>query len=358
MQAASTALRLVMAIADAVRRQQEQQGVERALPSVEDSPEKTGEESKRLLPPDIATALMQGADWPRMAQQLMALKDAGVDLEGFLPRVGEIAVSVRDQVAENQARVARDGTGEWEKLLRETLPAGPVREAILSSPTWPDIAATMGRLKESGVDVQGVLTAAHEEGLGVDQAVAKVLGAAEPGTSRDALMAYGPLTTGLDLPRDLDLSDRQRALRQLAISPQENERFMRMMREALPGRENEANLLLTAKKWPLLAARMAMMEGEDIDLEPHLEQLTKNTTWEKGSPTGLSSRLLGAAHQALQEPPDALPDSAERVSTKAAKTQSGGGPTKARASKGATPTAPAVAAHRTAGPAVKPSRAK
>ncbi|MER6279691.1 hypothetical protein ABT202_25945 [Streptomyces sp900105245] len=148
-----------------------------------------------------------------MAQQLLALRQAGVDLEEFLPRVGEMVVNVRDQVVANAARVARDGTEEWVRVLRETLPAGPVREAILASPSWPDMAADMAKLDSRGVDVRGLLAAAYDEGLGVDQAVARVLAAAPATASRDALTSYGPLTTGLDLPMNLALTDRARALR-------------------------------------------------------------------------------------------------------------------------------------------------
>ncbi|MDA5279879.1 hypothetical protein [Streptomyces sp. Isolate_45] len=360
MQSAVMAVKLVMAIAGAVRRyQQSQNGVERKLPPPDEAVDEVKEETKKLFPSDLGVALMEDAEWPQMAQQLKALKDAGVDLELFLPRVGEIAVTVRDAVAANAARVAQDGTDEWEKLLRETMPAGPVREAILSSPTWPDIAAKMGSLDERGVDVREILESAHDEGLGVDQAVAKVLGAGTgPRASRDTLTAYGPLTTGLDVPRNLDLADRQRAMRQLSISPKEDDRFKRMVREALPGRENDAALLITARKWPLIAARMAKMEGEGIDLEPHLDKLTENTSWEKGSPSGLSSRLLGATSRALQSPLDGPSDSAGLVNSAAARAKSSGGPTKAPVAKAATPTTPAVAAHRTVGQPAKQGRSR
>ncbi|CAM5315711.1 hypothetical protein SBADM41S_03781 [Streptomyces badius] len=177
-QTAVMSVRLVMAIADAVRRHQQKQrkGAEEELPPADKATVDAKEELKDLLPADISAALLTGADWPQLAQQLMALNNAGVDLEHLLPRVGEIGVTVRDAVAANEARVAREGTGQWAKMLRETLPAGSAREAILSSPTWPDIAATMAQLQERAVDAQQILASAHDEGLGVDQAIAKVLG--------------------------------------------------------------------------------------------------------------------------------------------------------------------------------------
>ncbi|MFJ6501389.1 hypothetical protein OG280_41320 (plasmid) [Streptomyces virginiae] len=348
-------VRLVMAIADAVRRQQQRRkkGAEEEIPPADEAARNAKEELKDLLPADVSAALLKGADWPQLAQQMMALKAAGVDLEQLLPRIGEIAVSVRDQVAANQERIAAEGNGQWERMLRETLPAGPVREAILSSPTWPDIAATMGRLDERGVDVRQILAAAHDEGLGVDQAVAKVLAAGEaPTTSRDALLSWGPMTEGLDLPKDLDLSDRERALRQVAISPQENARFHRMVREAMPGRERDADLMVAARQWPVVASRMAKMESAGQPVKDHLAGLMKDTSWETGQGS-LGTRLLQATSDTLRRPPGtAGTGSRSVVSTAAARAQSSTvGPTKVQPPKGAAPAAAGVAAHREAGPA-------
>ncbi|MET7354214.1 hypothetical protein [Streptomyces mirabilis] len=350
------AFRLVMAIADAVRRQQQKRAGKDELPDAETSAAEASEEVKKLLPDDIATALLEGADWPQLAQQLMALKQAGVDLEMMLPRVGEIAVTVRDQVAANAEKVAREGTEEWAKALRETLPAGPVREAILSSPAWPEMAKTMATLNERGVDVRAILASAHEEGVGVDQAVAKVLAAAEvPTTSRDAKLSYGPLTTGLDIPKDLDLGDRERALRQLSISPSENQKYTRMVCEALPGAEREADLLVSARQWPLVAARMADMESKGQPVADHLARLSKDTSWQEGSQSTVGRRLVQAVNDALRKPvgtPAGPGESRVRVNTAAARSTSPSvGPTKA--AKGAAPATPGVAAHREAGPAPK-----
>ncbi|MFF0170190.1 hypothetical protein [Streptomyces prasinus] len=357
------AVRLVLAIADAVRRQQQKKvGKEDELPDAEKSAAEASAELKKLLPEDISTALLKGADWPQLAQQLMALKRAGVDLETMLPRIGEIAVTVRDQVAANAERVAREGTDEWAKALRETLPAGPVREAILSSPAWPEMAATMAKLDERGVDVRAILASAHEEGIGVDQAVAKVLTAAEvPTTSRDAMLSYGPLTIGLDTPRDLNLDDRERALHeQLAITRSENQRYVRMVREALPGREREADLLVAAKQWPLIAAQMERMERDGKPVAEHLARLSKDESWTEGPRSQLGRRLLQATNDALRKPVGGpATESRVRVNTTAARAHSPSmGPTKASASKGAAPTEPAVAPHRQAGPALKSGKTR
>ncbi|MFD4412502.1 hypothetical protein [Streptomyces sp. NPDC058475] len=351
------AVRLIMAIADAVRRQTQrrERGTEQDLPPSDQAIPEAAGELKGLVPSDIATGLMVGADWPQMAQQLVALRRAGVDLSQFLPRVAEVAVTVRDAVAANAARVAGDGTEEWTRLLRETVPAGPVREAILSSPAWPDIAATMAGLQERGVDVRQILVAAHDEGVGVDQAVARVLAAGSvPGTSRDATLSYGPLTVGLDIPRNLYLGDRKRALVQLAIDPQDNERYMRWIREAMPGRERDADLLVSSRQWPLVAARMAWMESpsQGLPVQDRLARLADDTSWEQGPTPQLGSRLVQAAVEALRRPvTEGVTGSRVRVSTAAARAQSVTvGPTTPQA-KGAATAEPGAAPHRTSGPA-------
>ncbi|MGZ3103487.1 hypothetical protein [Streptomyces sp. H72] len=361
--AAVEAWRLMMAVADAVRRHQQRRrrGVEEDLPPADEAATDIASMVRGLVPDDIAVALMEGADWPQMAQQTAALRRAGVDLGVFLPQLAVVAVTVRDAVAENAIRISRDGTGEWERMLRETLPAGPVREAILSSPTWPDIAATMARLNADGVDVRQILASAHNEGVGVDQAVARVLGAeSAPATSRDATLSYGPLTTGLDLPRDLDLSDRARAMRQLAISPVENERYGRWVQEAMSGREREAGLLLAARQWPLLAARMAEMEREGKPVRDHLDRLLGDTSWEQGSSARLSARLVQATHNVLRRPLEEVDSSRAAVDTAAARSQSASvDPAKRRsAAKSPASAEPAVAAHRAAGQAPARGRGK
>lgn len=251
----------------------------------------------------------------------------------------------------NEAGMALEGTAEWERTLRETLPAGPVREALLSSPDWPGISATMTESERHGVDVRRILATAHE-GLGVG----------EPATaSRDALLSYGPLTTGLDIPRDLDLSDRARALRQLSISRQENARYVLMFKDVLPGREREADLAVAARQWPLVAARMAKLESEGQPVAEHLAGLAKDGLWGQGPSARIGSRLVQAAnHHLCHAPGEAPPTVRPAVSTAAARSQSSTmGPAKAPTAKGAAAAEPGVAAHRQrSGPSVRQGRTR
>jgi len=225
------------------------------------------------------------------------------------------------------------------------------------SPTWREIEATVAGLDERGVGVREVLAAAQNQVVAVDQPVPRGLaGEAAPAASRDSVRWYGPLTTGLDLPRDLDLSDRARALHeQLAISPAENARYARWVREAMPGREREAGLLLAHRQWPLVAARMAAMESDGQPVQEHLKRLMEDTSWQKGAgawqPGAVSetgSRLVEAAADALHRPLGAAAGSRATVNTAAARSQSATlDPTKRQAAaQSAASAEPGVAAHR------------
>ncbi|WP_345695738.1 hypothetical protein [Kitasatospora terrestris] len=304
---AAMAVRLLLSVADAVRLAAEARA-HRSTPSspAAQAVAEAAGDLRAHLPPDIVTALVRGAEWPRTAQQLVALRGAGVDLETFLPEVGQVAAGVRDEVLAKAA--LRRGTspeGPWASLLRDAFPDDAVRDAILASQTWPEIASTMQLLHERGVDVHRLLAAAHRAGAVVDQAVARVpaYGSALPRTvSRDALRSYGPLTVGLDVPLDLDLGNRERALAQLGVSKAQNSRYVRWAHEAVPGMERTISLLVTTRQWPLIAARMARLEDHGADPRTHLAHLNRDRSWADGPTPGLGERLLRAACAALHRP--------------------------------------------------------
>ncbi|WP_445270318.1 hypothetical protein [Streptomyces sp. DSM 41634] len=122
----------------------------------------------------------------------------------------------------------------------------------------------MGRLDAAGTDVARILTDAHQAGVGVDQAVAAVTAAARrvpapaapaaapvregadrwaAPTSTDAKRSWGSLTEGLDVPRDLGLGNRPRALKQLRVQPAAHSQMVSMVgRDTLL--EQEAGLLV------------------------------------------------------------------------------------------------------------------
>ncbi|WP_050494095.1 hypothetical protein, partial [Streptomyces purpeochromogenes] len=356
-QAAAMSVRLILTIADAVRRasQKHHQGKEQELPESDARRAEDGWAADELgnhLPTALLTHLTASPDWPVMARQLLSLSHAGVDLPTFLPHLGQMASGVERAVTRNTARIQAEGTDRWADLLRATMPQGLVRDAILSSPAWPDIAAAMGRLHDQGLDVARILTDAHTAGLGVDQAVAAATARATqprasaaapapapatagqptsapaPGSapprpaSPDAKRVWGPLTEGITIPSDLDLSDQSLALDQLRVDQAARTYYADRIRAHLP--PQEADVLLRSRLWPLLAARMRTIDSHrPTDLTPSLARLTPDdASWRTGPPEELTKRLVIATHHALTTPLDQPLPTAPRVSTNAARSRS------------------------------------
>ncbi|PJN24287.1 hypothetical protein CG717_32560 [Streptomyces sp. CB02613] len=381
----------------------------------------SAEQLRTVLPEGILNGLMAGADWPLMARHLTSLQQAGVDLGVFLPNLGRMATAVEQAVARNTARTRAEGTDRWADLLRRTMPEGLVRNAILASPAWPHLASRMGRLHEQGVDVARILTDAHAAGLGVDQAVAAATARTSPRAqapapsptaptpapapavrtapadapapapapvvrsepvvrpaaapapapepdpwaarpvrpvSTDAKRAWGPLTEGRTIPRDLDLADRAHALDQLGISTGAHRLLVSRVNEALP--EPDAALLVSSRLWPLLAHRMHTMTQAGEPLTAHLARLNPDTAaWRTGPPADTAKRLLLAAHHALTTPLDAPLPTGPRVSASAARSRSTTtGPDTAAHPQPATAEPAAPAHHRQTAPAPRQGRGR
>ncbi|MEV6957295.1 hypothetical protein [Streptomyces sp. NPDC051183] len=412
-QSAAAAFRLMLTISDAVRRaaQKLRQGEEAELADGEEklAPGWAADALRPLLDEGALADLMSGQDWPRMAGQMVLLQRAGVNLTTFLPQLGGVAKTVYQAVEANQARISAAGTDRWADLLKATMPEGLVRDAILASPAWPDMAAKMAHLDQRGVDVAAFLTAAHGQGVGVDQAVAALLaqqGAAAPAAgpaaaagvpaarpapaanpyaapavpatapasaapdpapapapapapepepvavavavSADARAMWGPLTEGLAVPNDLDLSDRPAALERLGVGAAANSRLVSLTQDYI-GSERETALLVSTRAWPLLAARMADVargpEGEQGLRERLKAGLGEGTAWQQGPPGELAGRMVGATLRALTTPPGAPVPDGLRVSATAARSRStttSTGPAPGQAA----PAEPAVPAHR------------
>lgn len=409
-QAAAMSVRLILRISDAVRRaaQKQHQGQEQEIgPDAEKLAEGwSAEQLRSVLPEGALHDLMADADWPLMARQLAGLQHAGVDLTTFLPHMGRMAAGVHQAVTANNARTKAEGTDRWADLLRRTMPEGMVRDAILASPSWPDIASAMGRLDHQGADVARILADAHAAGIGVDQAVAAVTTAAAaaptavrpapgpaaapavvrpapapattptsaptkrsgprtaqkpdpwatPAVSTDAKRSWGPLTENLDLPRNLDLGNRRRALQQLKINETAHNHMVAKVHEHLP--QQEAALLVSARQWPLLAARMHRMARDGVPVDQHLARLAPDdAAWRHGQPSETPANLLLATHHALTTPLDAPLPAAPRVSSTAARSRSTTTPTAPTGTQA--PAGPAVPAHRQqAAPAPRQGRGR
>ncbi|MDG9682379.1 hypothetical protein QC334_06435 [Streptomyces sp. DH18] len=433
--AAGMSVRLILTIADAVRRasQKHHHGQEQELS--EDFGQVaeswwSADELGKHLPASLLDHLTAGEDWPVMARQLMSLSRAGVDLTTFLPNPGTMASGVEHAVARNMARIQAEGTDRWADLLRTTIPEGLVRDAILASPAWPDIAARMGRLHDQGIDVARLLNHAHAAGLGVDQAIAAAVtpapattpapasaapapaaaappapAAPTPGTaptpaapapasapaapaattpqpdapapaavpapltqkpdpwaapavSADAKNVWGPLTEGLNIPRDLDLGDRARALHQLGVTPGAHRTLVSRVNETLP--ERDAALLVSSRQWPVLAHRMHRMAQQNLPFAAHLARIAPDTAaWRDGPPSDTAARLLLAAHHALTTPLDQALPTGPRVSVTAARSRSTTAVPDTAPPKQPAPAEPATPAHRQHGaPAPRQGRGR
>ncbi|MGW8993923.1 hypothetical protein ACWGRF_28890 [Streptomyces zhihengii] len=405
-----------MTINDAIRRatQKRLTGKEEELgeDAAKMAPGWSADQLRGVIGDDILAVLMQGADWPQLARQLVGLQQAGVDLGTLLPQMGRMTAGVHQAVVANAARTKAEGTDRWADLLKATMPEGVVRDAILSSPAWPDIAADMGRLDARGIDVARILVHAHRAGAGVDQAVAAVTTtaaattapapapaatpapapapaaahvpapAAAPGTppapapaapgreaadpwappaSTDAKRSWGPLTEGLEVPRDLDLGDRAKALEQLGVKPLGHATIVGLVKDVLP--ETHVGLLVGSRPWPLLAARMNQIreQGGPALLGAHLARLKDDTSFQQASGPAAVGRLVDATLRSLTTPPSepAAPASPVRIRVSAAAARSRSTTTPAAAPGQQAPTEAAVLAHRQqAGPAKSAGRAR
>ncbi|MFD5620545.1 hypothetical protein [Streptomyces yangpuensis] len=163
--------------------------------------------------------------------------------------------------------------------------------------------------------------------------------------SSDAKRVWGPLTEGLTVPRDLDLGNRPRALKQLKVQPAAHSQMVAMVKEVLP--EREAGLLIGSRPWPLLAARMQQLgehHGTDT-VAQHLNRLTTNTSWQEATGPALVGRLVDATLTSLTTPPGTPAPARPRVSAAAARSRSTTTPAAAAPGRQA-PAEAAVPAHR------------
>ncbi|MEV0874751.1 hypothetical protein AB0I86_26750 [Streptomyces sp. NPDC049950] len=167
---------------------------------------------------------------------------------------------------------------------------------------------------------------------------------------------WGPLTEGLLLPEVLHLSERETAMGQLGIRPSQNAQLVSLVKETI-GSDREAGLLVSARAWPLLAARMictargpedgpGLSPQGEAGLRARLNALADNSAWKQGPASELTGRLVAATLTALTaRPTDGTPTTGPRVSAAAARASST--TTTGPAPRQPAPAAPAaVPAHR------------
>ncbi|MFE3676105.1 hypothetical protein [Streptomyces griseus] len=132
---------------------------------------------------------------------------------------------------------------------------------------------------------------------------------------------------------------------------------MSQVNEDLPQRD--AALLVSSRQWPALAHRMHHTTQQNGPLAAHLARIAPDTaSWRTGPPSGITARLLLAAHHALTTPLDQPLPTGPRVSTTAARSRSTT-TTDTATPKQPAPTEPAAPAHRrTTAPAPRQGRGR
>ncbi|MEV7952279.1 hypothetical protein AB0O74_35615 [Streptomyces rubiginosohelvolus] len=336
-QAAAMSVRLILTIADAVRRaaQKHHQGEEKELgPDAEELAEGwSAEQLRTVLPEGILNGLMAGADWPLMARHLASLQQAGVDLGVFLPNLGRMASAVDQAVAAATARTSPRAQAPAPS------PTAPTPVPAPAVQTAPAPATTPAAAPAPAVRPEPAARPTSTPKAKPDPWAARPV----PPVSTDAKRAWGPLTEGLKIPRDLDLADRAHALDQLGISTGAHRLLVSRVNEALP--ERDAALLVSSRPWPLLAHRMHTMAQAGEPLTAQLARLNPDTAaWRTGPPADTATRLLLAAHHALTTPLEAPLPTGPRVSAPAARSRS-------------TTTGPDTTAHQQPAPAEPAARA-
>ncbi|MFD9618052.1 hypothetical protein ACFWB2_12325 [Streptomyces virginiae] len=132
------------------------------------------------------------------------------------------------------------------------------------------------------------------------------------------------MVEGLDVPRDLDLGDRARALEQLKVHPAAHSQMVSTVMDILP--EREAGLLVGSRRWPLPAARTQNIHESDSThtVAWQLNRLTADTSCKQATGTALVGRLVDATLHSLATPLTVRPASASRlwVSPMAARSRS------------------------------------
>ncbi|MCX4713286.1 MULTISPECIES: hypothetical protein [Streptomyces] len=99
---------------------------------------------------------------------------------------------------------------------------------------------------------------------------------------------------------------------------------------------------MSSRQWPVLAHRMHRMAQQNMPFAAHLARIAPDTaTWRTGPPSGITARLLLAAHHALTTPLDQALPTGPRVSTTATRSRS-----ITEVPDTAPPKQPAPAAHR------------
>ncbi|PVC92687.1 hypothetical protein DBP21_35300 [Streptomyces sp. CS147] len=320
---------------------------------------------RRTMPEGLVRdAILASPAWPHLAAEMGRLHEQGVDVARILTDAHAAGLGVDQAVAAATARTSPQAqapapTPASAPAARPApRPAAPVRPAPVARPepvvrTAPAPAMTSAAAPAAAVRPEPAVRPTPAPAPEPDPWAARPV---RP-VSTDAKRAWGPLTEGLTIPRDLDLADRAHALDQLGISTGSHRLLVSRVNEALP--EPDAALLVSSRLWPLLAHRMHTMAQAGEPFTAHLARLAPDTAaWRTGPPADTAKRLLLAAHHALTTPLDAALPTGPRVSASAARSRSTTGPDTAAHPQPAPAEPAAPAHHRQTAPAPRQGRGR
>lgn len=312
MQSAAMSVRLLVSIAMAVSERSARENPDRAaqvqrLRQLDLPPEKATERYVSMVReefnnPALRDALLGSEKWPQITEDLRALESAGIDVRPFLRDANSIA----ERVAKNLA--PQSGP---EQLVREHL-GDRLADTLTTSERWPQIADEMRQMQSAGVDMPQMLAAAAEPGAKIEASMAAAWKTEadratrlekETATVRRTAPPRGEPQQRSDLggrAKDRGLTDRKAALKDVNLSPQENQKYVRLAGDAIEDRHH-ASVLVASRHWPQVAASMRDLEQRNIDPAPRLARLPEMLTQQVA--TGRRPNVANAAEDALRQPP-------------------------------------------------------
>lgn len=246
--------------------------------------------------PALRNALLDSEQWPQIAADLRYLESAGIDVSAFIRDAGAIA----DRIA---GAMPQEPTPE--QMVRAHM-GDRLADTLVNSQRWPQIADEMRQMQAAGIDVPQMLRSAAEPGAKIE---ATLTAAWQTQAARvERLEKESEPVRGTARPESENrrgrsgkdgLTRREAALKEAGVSPQENQKYIRMMGEAVEDRHHAA-VLAVSTRWPEIAATMKELDGRKLDPAARLARLPQELARQAGNRQRVN--LVDAAAEALRHP--------------------------------------------------------
>jgi hypothetical protein len=257
---------------------------------------------EQVTNPDIRDALLNSEQWPQIAADLAVLDRAGVDVRELLADASRTA----DRIAASLTPRPQSTQEFYAQMVRDNVPDARVRDPLLNSEQWPQIAEQMRQLHAAGVDMPQLLDAASRTGVALHTTLqqawertanrAATLSAENSPERTSRATVTNPRGRGRE---DSALRTRASSLRELGLSNQESQLYVRMVRDTIHN-EHHAGMLVVSRQWPQIAAKMRDLEARGIDPATRLARLPQEIA--RRAATGQRVDIAAAAADALSKP--------------------------------------------------------